>query len=137
MDPFSIDNKDILNAIINHVILPPKLPTSPEGICYSPTLLDLLIHSLSSFSRSCGPIEEKLCESLIASLNVFKQCHNEKDILVKDNLAAEFAKIIETGKNMFNNISINASIDCMFAVFRGLYASVYPPTKRWHNHLQK
>ncbi|CEJ82151.1 hypothetical protein VHEMI02235 [[Torrubiella] hemipterigena] len=100
MDPFLIDNKDILDAIINHVILPPKLPSSPEGICYSPTLLNLLIHSLSALSKSCGTVEEKLCDSLIASLNVFKQCHNEKDILIKDNIALELSKIIETGGYM-------------------------------------
>lgn len=101
MEPFPIDDVNILNCIINHVTLPPKLPTCPEGIPFSSTLLDLLLHSLTAFRKSCGSVEEKLCSGLIQAVNMLEECHSEQNIILKEKLACQISRVVAAGKKSF------------------------------------
>ncbi|KAK2608816.1 hypothetical protein QQS21_002673 [Conoideocrella luteorostrata] len=81
-------HQDVLECIINHVFLPPKLPTEHDGDDYQKPLLNLLASSLSDFAANCSGQHSKVVSDAVVAIKEFKSIMDSKGNIDKSKLHA-------------------------------------------------
>ncbi|OAQ70003.1 hypothetical protein VFPPC_02542 [Pochonia chlamydosporia 170] len=91
-----VKDKTRLECIINHVILPRRLPNRPDKDPCDNALLNFLISSVSEYSSLCDSNEESRVISLKAALLALKHIRNEDGALAGNKLRTAFQQVISS-----------------------------------------